>query len=186
MKSLPLTSERWADFEELFGENGACGGCWCMWWRQTGKEYDLHKGDSNRQAMFDLVKSGVIPGLIGYSSENKPIAWIALEPREHYSRLSRSRVLKPVDEQSVWSITCFFIDKAYRHQNLTSELLHDAISYVRENGGKILEGYPIDPKKKMAPVFIYTGIQSTFQRNGFTEVARRSETRPIMRYYLDA
>lgn len=29
----PLTAEAWSDFEELFGRRGACGGCWCMWWR---------------------------------------------------------------------------------------------------------------------------------------------------------
>ena len=26
----PLTPDRWDDFETLFGERGACGGCWCM------------------------------------------------------------------------------------------------------------------------------------------------------------
>jgi hypothetical protein len=29
----PLTPERWHDLEQLFGTRGACGGCWCMWWR---------------------------------------------------------------------------------------------------------------------------------------------------------
>jgi hypothetical protein len=23
----------WIDLEKLFGAHGACGGCWCMWWR---------------------------------------------------------------------------------------------------------------------------------------------------------
>jgi hypothetical protein len=31
----PLTPERWADFERLFGPRGAYGGCWCMYWRIT-------------------------------------------------------------------------------------------------------------------------------------------------------
>ncbi|MBM4430292.1 MAG: GNAT family N-acetyltransferase, partial [Chloroflexi bacterium] len=35
-----LTPERWADFEELFGPRGAAGGCWCMWWRLTQREFD--------------------------------------------------------------------------------------------------------------------------------------------------
>lgn len=29
----PLTLDTWADFERLFGPNGACGGCWCTWSR---------------------------------------------------------------------------------------------------------------------------------------------------------
>lgn len=184
MECLPLTSDRWHDFEALFGERGACGGCWCMWWRQTGKEYDQNKGQANRQAIFDLVHSGSVPGLIGYSENDKPVGWIAVEPRQNYSRLSRSRILKPVDSEEVWSVTCFFIDKEYRHQKLTIDLLDAAKSFVRDNGGKVLEGYPIDPRKEMAPAFIYTGIQSAFEQSGFAEVARRSETRPIMRYYV--
>src|SRR5690606_32344484 len=36
----PLTPERWPDFERLFGRAGGYGGCWCMWFRQTGKEYE--------------------------------------------------------------------------------------------------------------------------------------------------
>jgi hypothetical protein len=28
-----LTTALWNDLEELFGEKGACGGCWCMYMR---------------------------------------------------------------------------------------------------------------------------------------------------------
>ena len=27
LKFAPVTKERWSDFETLFGERGACGGC---------------------------------------------------------------------------------------------------------------------------------------------------------------
>ena len=33
LEAYSLDSTRWDDFEELFGEKGACGGCWCMSWR---------------------------------------------------------------------------------------------------------------------------------------------------------
>ena len=39
----PVTPERWSDFETLFGEKGACGGCWCMLWRLTRKEFERQK-----------------------------------------------------------------------------------------------------------------------------------------------
>jgi hypothetical protein len=32
--------------------------------------------------------------------------------------------------------------------------------------------------------YIYTGAVSAFQQAGFVEVLRRSETRPIMRFYI--
>ncbi len=66
MKFVPLTKDRWSDFETLFGERGACGGCWCMLWRLTRKEFESQKGEGNRQAMQAIVDSGEIPGDPGY------------------------------------------------------------------------------------------------------------------------
>ena len=44
---FPLTPGRWDDFVALFGERGACGGCWCMLWRLTKKECEAQKGEAN-------------------------------------------------------------------------------------------------------------------------------------------
>jgi len=180
----PLTPERWDDFEVLFGPNGACGGCWCQWWKQTGSEYDRHKGADNRQFMRESVAAGQAPGLLAYH-ENRPVGWCAVEPRTAYARLSRSRVLKPVDETPVWSVTCFFIAKEWRQRGVMTRLLEAAVDYVREQGGTVLEGYPIEPKKETVPaIYAYPGLASAFRRVGFREVVRRSDTRPIMRFSL--
>ncbi len=63
----PLTPDRWADFESLFGERGACGGCWCMHWRLAHADYERQKGEANKQAMKALVASGEVPGLLAYA-----------------------------------------------------------------------------------------------------------------------
>ncbi len=66
------------------------------------------------------------------------------------------------------------------------ELLRAAIDYARQHGAKIVEGYPIEPKHDDSPpVSTFTGIFSAFQEAGFVEVARKSEKRPIMRYFLE-
>ena len=62
----PVTPKRWADFEILFGAKGACGGCWCMLWRLTRKEFEQQKGKANREAMKAIVESGKKPGLLAY------------------------------------------------------------------------------------------------------------------------
>ncbi|HUP01152.1 MAG TPA: hypothetical protein VM737_06485, partial [Gemmatimonadota bacterium] len=54
----------------------------------------------------------------GVEIRSLPIGWCAVAPREDYPRLERSRILKPVDEASVWSITCFFIARTHRGQGL--------------------------------------------------------------------
>jgi hypothetical protein len=49
-----------------------------------------------------------------------------------------------------------------------------------------VEAYPVEPKKdKMPDAFAWTGLASAFIKAGFTECARRSETRPIMRFYIE-
>jgi GNAT superfamily N-acetyltransferase len=177
----PLTTERWADFEQLFGANGACGGCWCMWWKLVTRDFDHMKGEANRQAQQRIVASGTVPGILVYAG-NEPVGWCAVEPRGNYPRLARSRVMAPVDQAEVWSITCFFIHKRYRRQGLTVQLLGAVAEYIKTRGGKILEGYPVEPKDdRMPAAFAYTGLASAFSQAGFVEVARRSATRPIFR-----
>jgi GNAT superfamily N-acetyltransferase len=185
LEFFPVTKKRWSDFKSLFGERGACGGCWCMLWRLTRKEFEQQKGKANREAMKAIVVSGKKPGLLAYS-EKKPVAWCSVAPRKSFPALERSRILKMVDDQPVWSISCFFIHKDYRKQGLSVRILEAAVDYIRTQGGKIVEGYPVEPKKgKIADVFAWTGLASAYTKAGFVECERRSETRPIMRYYID-
>jgi GNAT superfamily N-acetyltransferase len=142
----PLVPERWRDFESLFGERGACGGCWCMWWRVPRSQFNKQKGEKNKRAMKKLVDGGHIPGIIAYQS-GQPIAWLSVAPRESFSVLGGSRILKPVDEKPVWSVVCFFVTKTHRRSGVSVKLLKAAIDFVREQGGRIIEGYPIEPKK---------------------------------------
>jgi GNAT superfamily N-acetyltransferase len=180
----PLTLEHWPDFERLFGPRGACAGCWCMWWKLSNKDMEALKGEGTRQAQKEIVESGSAPGLLAYAKD-QAVGWCAVEPRHAYPRLARSRVLKPIDGAEVWSITCFFVDKKYRHQGVTIQLLRAAIDYVSARGGQVVEGYPTEPRESKVPAaFVYTGLASAFRRAGFEEVARRSETRPIFRYFI--
>jgi len=181
LKFLPLTPERFPDFEELFGARGACGGCWCMWWRLPRSVFNKQKGEANRLAQKKLVEAGEVPGILAYDGK-LPIGWIAFAPRERYSVLENSRILKRIDNTAVWSVVCFYVHKKYRKLGLTVKLLKAAAQYVKEKGGSVLEGYPVEPKHGKAPdVFVYTGLAAAFKKAGFVEVARRSETRPIMR-----
>ena len=181
----PLTFEKWKDFENLFGEKGACAGCWCMFWFMGKKEYDEKRKDGRtKKEMKKMVKDKIEPGIIAYDRD-KPIGWIAVQPREKYFRLSNSKILQPVDNKQVWSIVCFFIHKDYRKRGVSVELIKNACDFAASKGGTIVEAYPTETKtKNSAPVFIYTGTFAAFKKTGFEEVARRSETRPIMRVKL--
>lgn len=152
-----------------------------MWWRLSRPVWDKQRGKKNRAAFRKLVASGVPTGVLGYV-KNAPVGWCAVAPRADYVRLERSRILKAVDDRQVWSVTCFFVAKQYRRKGMTEQLLKAAVEYAREQGAKTVEGYPKDAQsRELADAFAYTGFVSAFRSAGFKEVARRSETRPIMR-----
>ena len=184
LRFRPLTRARWPDLDRLFGPRGACGGCWCMFWRLRRSVYERQKGAGNKRAFKRIVSSRQVPGLLAYAGR-EPIAWCALAPREHYPVLDNSRVLARLDAQPVWSVTCFFVAKGWRGRGVTSKLLRAAVEFARRRGARIVEGYPVEPKRgRTADVFVYTGLPGTFTRAGFREVARRSPTRPFMRRAL--
>ena len=179
----PLKRNLWPDLEELFGPRGACAGCWCMFWKLRGKAFDEARGIETRLMHKSIIDSGTPTGLLAYL-HGEVVGWVAVEPREAYERLAYSRILKPVDDQPVWSVTCFFVAKKHRRSGITVELLKAAVEHVRAHGGRVVEGYPVETQKDMPAPFVYTGTASAFKKAGFKEVARRSPTRPIFRYKI--
>jgi GNAT superfamily N-acetyltransferase len=178
----PATPSRWKDVESLFGERGACAGCWCMVWRLTRREWEAGKGEGNRRALRALVESGARPGVLGYVGR-EPVAWCAVAPREDYGALARSRVLQPIDDRPVWSVSCLFVARPFRRRGLSSRMLRGAAEFAVKRGAAIVEGYPVEPRMARAPdAFLWTGTPGAFTAAGFREAARRSETRPIMRW----
>lgn len=181
----PLTKERWADFEDLFGARGAYGGCWCMWWRLTRREFEEGQGEGNREAMHSIVSGGEVPGILAYEG-GKAVGWCSVAPRESYGSLNRSQVLKRIDDEPVWSIVCFYVAKDHRRKGLVQKLIRAAIDYVQSQGGKVVEAYPTIPKgERVPPVSSYMGFPSMYERVGFVECARPSKSKVILRYYIE-
>lgn len=133
--------------------------------------------------MRALVKGNRKPGLIAYA-DSEPVGWCAVAPRERYVRLDASRVLQPVDDQPVWSVTCFFVAREHRRRGISVALLKSAADFARKCGARILEGYPTEAGTDQPDAFVYTGLASAFRKAGFEEAARRSPTRPIFRRQL--
>ncbi len=181
----PLTKETWPDLVEMWSRPGASipRGCWCMYYRKSGVGVSKDEADKNRRALRSLVNKGTVPGLIGYL-EGRAVGWVSLAPREEYQRLERSPVMKALDDKPVWSIVCLFVDSKTRGQGVAAALLEAAIDHARSNGATLLEAYPVDKKERSVSDFMWFGAKSMFDRAGFTEVARRKPTRPIVRKRL--
>lgn len=180
----PLNESNWFKFVQLFGEKGACGDCWCMYYRLSKSDFLEGKQEGgNKEAMRKLVQENQPTGILGFYEE-QPIAWCAFAPREHYLKLVKSRVHKRIDGNSVWSIPCFFIDKNFRNLGVSVELLKGVINYAKEKGIEIIEAYPSIPTVDRLPdSFVWTGLYKSFERAGFEIVDCTSKNRPMVRYY---
>jgi GNAT superfamily N-acetyltransferase len=140
--------------------------------------------------MHQLVKKNEPVGLLAIQND-EAIGWISLAPREQFKKLENSRVHKRIDDEKVWSITCFFIKKEFRNQGLSSQLIEAAKSFAKQHHIKTLEAYPIRPyvfgptrdgRTKMPDAFAWTGFHSTFIKAGFKIVSEASKAKPMMRW----
>lgn len=185
-EARPLTPETWSDLETLFDlpGGGIVRGCWCMYYRRSGTvSVSATAGPENKRQLCDLVEGGVVPGLVGFV-DGSPAGWISLGPREDYAKLRRSPIMKPVDEEPVWSVVCTYVAKALRGQGVQHRLLGAGVDYARDQGVRILEAYPVDKPERSHDDFMFFGSRSLYERAGFVEVVRRSPTRVVMRHHL--
>lgn len=182
LKIRPLTPNLWPALEDLFGEKGACNGCWCMYWR-IGNAYRKTPHETNKAAFHEVVKRGPPPGLLAFHGD-LAVGWCQLTRRDALPWLERAWRLRRVDDVPVWSISCFFIRKGYRKHGVTSALIAAALKTAKSAGAPALEAYPLDGD--LTPSASSTGYASTFTRAGFEIVGRRTPPRPIMRRDLTA
>lgn len=180
LTTRPLTADLWPALEDLFGKSGACNGCWCMYWR-IGAAYRKQPGADNKAAFREVVEHGPPPGLLAFDG-HVPVGWCQLTPRDALPWLGRARQLRAVDAAPVWSLSCFYVRKGYRKQGVTSALIAAALKAAKRANAPALEAYPLDAAK--TPSASFTGFASTFERAGFTTVARNTPSRPIMRHDL--
>lgn len=177
----PLTPDLWPALEDLFGPRGAVGGCWCMYWR-IGNQYRQRPEKENKAEFRAIVEHGPPPGLLAFDGD-LAVGWCQLTPRDDLPWLDKTWRLKRVDDTPVWSISCFYIRKGYRKHGVMTALTEAVIDAARRAGVAAVEAYPLDAD--LTPSASHTGFVSTFERLGFTIVARHVPPRPIMRYELE-
>src|SRR4026207_1863807 len=115
-----LTPRHWPQVEALFGDKGACGGCWCMWWRveRGGALWEQTRGAPAKRAFKKLVTAGraprapAPPGAHPPALAAPPVGGCASGPRADFPRVSTVRAYKQTETPAgLWSINCFYIDK---------------------------------------------------------------------------
>lgn len=179
----PLAAADWPALERLFGPNGACGGCWCMWWRveRGGALWERSKGEPNRRAFRDLVRAGRVDGVLALEG-GEPVAWCCTGPRADFPRLERTKALASDWDEGTWSIACFYVPAKRRGQGLASRLLAATVELAFARGARRVEGYPVvarDPGAKLGASFAWTGVEKLFARAGFERGAAPKGARAV-------
>ncbi len=184
-----LQPDDWPLVEELFGDRGACGGCWCMSWRvpHGGQMWREACGKPNKTAFRKLVTSGAAHGILAFDGDT-PVGWCSFGKRSDFPRLETMKAYqhdKPTGVKTVWSINCFFIAAGYRNEGIGLKLAKAAVAAMKKRKAKLIEAYPVPltaAGKRLPAAFVWTGPEAIFQKLGFEEAQRLSNSRPL--YHL--
>ena len=185
----PATAELWPDFEDLFGKQGACYGCWCTHFRLPPAVRRENNRERNKDHIRLRIEAGPPPGLLAFE-DGQAIGWMQVGPRADVSEWNNqgrgSAPLEPVDaaDPAVWAVSCFFIRARARGKGLTHRLLDGGIDFARRNGARYLEACPMDLSKDSRSIGLFVGSSRVFEKAGFQRIAERKKGRPLMRLVL--
>ena len=186
---LPLTADRWPDFEDLFGRQGACYGCWCTHFRLPPAVRRDNDRARNKDHIFARIMAGPVPGLLAYAA-GRPVGWMQIGPRADVPEWNNAgRVSAPVDpndaaDPAVWAISCFFLSTSARGKGLTHRMVSAGLDFARAGGARLVEACPIDQSKDSRSIGLFVGSTRVFEQAGFEPAIVRKSGRPLMRLAL--
>jgi len=165
---VPASPVVWPLIAELFAEGGDPRWCFCQWWRKRNANWTNTTADANRADLEALVGgAGPAPGLVAIE-DGRAVGWVGLGPREDFPRLGASRVIPQLPGDAVWAINCFVVAKGARRGGVAGALLEAAVTYARDHGAGVVEGYPVRTSGgKVSAAGLYTGTEGMFERSGF-------------------
>ena len=166
----PVTPDRVDDFAAVANPNRRPSHCWCLSHRLSAREITELGGGSREAAFRALCARENPPGVIGYD-DGEPVGWCSIGPRSENTRLSQSRLIRPLDDVPVWSIICVVIRGGHRRRGYTTPLINGAVEYAATRGAPAVESYPVDPGSgRIDLTMAFVGTRAMFANAGF-EVA---------------
>lgn len=185
----PLTPDLWPAFEQLFGKQGACYGCWCTYFRLPPAARRASSGLRNKDHIRTRIEAGPPPGLLAIE-DGIALGWMQIGPREDVPEWNnKGRASAPLgdgtaNDPAVWAISCFFVHAGARGRGLSHQLVAGGIEHARRNGARLLEACPIRESKDSRSMSLFVGSARVFEKAGFAVMAERKAGRPLMRLEL--
>ena len=187
-KTRQVTPDRFEDFADVINRTRRVNHCWCLSHRLQAAEIEQLGGGNREQAMRRLCERDHPPGVVTYR-DGEPVGWCNIGPRTEITRLTGSRLIRPVDELPVWSIVCVIVRPGHRRQGVTAHLIEGAVAYAASHGAPAVEAYPVDPSGRMDVTMAFVGTKSMFEHVGFrvigtTGAVASGMPRLVMRRYI--
>lgn len=172
----PVTADRVDDFVAVVNPNRRATHCWCLSHRLTAREIAELGGGSREAAFRALCGRTSPPGVIGYD-DGEPIAWCSIGPRSENTRLTRSRLIRPLDDLPVWSVVCLVVRGGRRRRGYTTPLIEGAVAHAADRGAPAVESYPVDPGPgRIDLTMAFVGTRAMFEKAGFVVVGSTDAT----------
>jgi ribosomal protein S18 acetylase RimI-like enzyme len=183
-----LSRETWKDFEKLFRKPGEWGTCWCIYYQRPKPVPEAErramtvrqKAAKNRREKKRLVEDGGSHGILVYS-DRQPVGWCQYGLKHETPRIDRGRIYRKLEleeQERLWRISCFCVDRKYRLRGVAEIGLKAALESIRKKGGGTVEAYPVTRRGALATWF---GTVSMFADQGFEVVAPFGRSNVVMR-----
>jgi GNAT superfamily N-acetyltransferase len=185
LKTVPITPERWMDFERLFARNrGMHSACWCMFYHRAKPVHladEADRPDRNRLEHRELVRAGRGHGVLVYR-DGEPVGWCQFGLREELPRIDAGRKYRSIaptlGPTPRWRITCFYVDRPERRHGVAQVALRGALGEIARGGGGVVEGYPATNPRAVG---IWFGTRAMFEREGFRVVGPFGKSNVLVR-----
>jgi len=173
LTSKPLTVKTWPAFARLVEKhNGIFGGCWCISFHldpEGGKVPSKHY----RKMKENLVREGRAHAALVFDGPDA-VGWCQFGPTAELPNIrSRKAYEEGLQKLPDWRITCFFIDRERRGEGIATLALHEALRYIAQSGGGMVEAYPEDyTGERTSNSFLCSGTLGMFEKAGFRKVRK--------------
>jgi hypothetical protein len=176
-----LAPDTWDAFARLAERhNGVFGGCWCTWFHTFHSEKTFN-ADDNRALKQRLVNEARAHAALVFDGD-EAVAWAEYGTPEELPNIYHLKEYEvDLDKSPDYRITCLFVDKKYRRQDLTEVALRGALTLIAEAGGGIVEGYPHDTTDGKKVSVLYNSTRSVFERAGFSYLRPKGKRNCVLR-----
>jgi GNAT superfamily N-acetyltransferase len=115
------------------------------------------------------------------------VGWCQFGPTDELPRIKLKRAYQnSLTKLPDWRITCFFVDRDYRHEGIASIALEGALNEIARLGGGTVESYPQDIEgQSVSGSFLYNATTSIFERQGFQRTRRLGKNHWVVTKVID-